>query len=726
MLDPVAAVVITPASATLEVGATLQLTAVPSDRTGRPLTGQVVVWSTSDASKASVSALGLVTAITPTLGEPVLVTAAVGKASATSAITVAPVSVATVDVAPPTLSMLPGDSRQLVATAKDARGNPLDGRAVTWRSIAPSIASVSVGGHVVGISPGVADITATIEGVVGAARVTILPVPVARIELAPMSGSLSVGDTVRVTATVRDARGNSLSGRAVSWSSTSPAIASVSSSGLITAIAPGVTMVTATSEGVSASAMVRVVEGALVKMLGDTQEGFQGRALADSLLVRVLDRHGAPATGVPVTWASTAGAINPQVAISDGGGLAAAQWVMPPTDASGGSLGVTATAAGGATATFSATVRPLSSCQLARGPNTYLTEGPTDYDLNTRATGIVRAVMIFIDFADAQQNESTHSVYNLIVPEALDWLREASFGRLTLNVTAVHKWYRMPRSAQSYGMADGVTFPEHVAYIADAVRLADADVDFSQYDVFYITATHTPLVPTSPAFVTFRGFGVLADGKELRNGATFGADARITSPYGAHVFVHETGHIFGLPDLYSFLGEPYPDVLRFIGGWDTMSSLIPGAHFLAWHKLKLGWIDPSQADCLSGRGGLEAIIEPLETSGGLKLIAVLLDSSRAVVAEVRRPLGRDARLCDFGVLLYEVDARTPNGYGPVVIRGAAFGTEPALLQRCGPYYAGTLDRRTGKAARFADPVSGHAIDVIRAEGASYRVRIRKN
>src|SRR5207302_5110684 len=63
--------------------------------------------------------------------------------------------------------------QQLTATLKDAAGNVLLGRAVTWTSSNTGVTTVSGTGLVIGVAAGSATITATSEGVRGTAAVTI-------------------------------------------------------------------------------------------------------------------------------------------------------------------------------------------------------------------------------------------------------------------------------------------------------------------------------------------------------------------------------------------------------------------------------------------------------------------------------------------------------------------------------------------------------------------------
>jgi len=84
---PVASVSVTPSSATVPVGSTLQLTATPKDATGSPLTGRTVTWASSNTSVATVSATGLVTG---QVAGTAIITATSEGQSGTAAITVTP------------------------------------------------------------------------------------------------------------------------------------------------------------------------------------------------------------------------------------------------------------------------------------------------------------------------------------------------------------------------------------------------------------------------------------------------------------------------------------------------------------------------------------------------------------------------------------------------------------------------------------------------------------
>ena len=382
-----------------------------------------------------------------------------------------------------------------------------------------------------------------------------------------------------------------------------------------------------------------------------------------------------------------------------------------------------------AIALLHATVHPAfpqsTACDLNAGTLWQPNEGATDYTLHLQPTGELKAVMIFVDFPDAPQSETTSSLYDLLVPNSVNWYAEASYGRMSLNVTPLHAWFTMPQNSAAYGFGDGLTFAEHRAYIADAIAVSDAAVDYSQYQIVYVVASKHSAIGYSPAFHAYSGSGVDADGIEIRHSATFGADIRNVRPnYGSHVLIHETGHLIGLPDLYEW-GKPLYEAIRFAGGWDMMSFVTPGAHFLAWHKRKLGWLDPDQVVCLGGSGTVEEILTPVAVEGGVKALVVPLGPSTAYVIESRRKIGQDARLCDEGVLIYSVDARVPNGAGPILLAAAHDGTDPEKIDACGPLYDAPFDLGAGEVASYTDAAAGITVDILAEIAGGYSVRVTR-
>lgn len=111
-------------------------------------------------------------------------------------------AVDTVDVTPAAASMLVGESRGFVATARSASGQVLTGRSTSWSSSNTSVATVSASGTTTGIAAGTSQVVATIEGVVGQASLTVNnPVP-AITALVPSSGVAGTGAfTLVVTGT---------------------------------------------------------------------------------------------------------------------------------------------------------------------------------------------------------------------------------------------------------------------------------------------------------------------------------------------------------------------------------------------------------------------------------------------------------------------------------------------------------------------------------------------
>ncbi len=171
-------------------------------------------------------------------------------------------AVASVDVSPDSTGVVVGDTVRLTAAPKGPGGEPLTGRTVTWATDDAGIATVSSAGLVTGVAPGAATITATSEGKSGSARVTVsaTATPVASVEVTPDAPTIASGATVQLTATPKDAAGQPLTGRAVTWSTGASDVATVSLTGLVTGVAAGTATITALSEGKQGTASVTVTD----------------------------------------------------------------------------------------------------------------------------------------------------------------------------------------------------------------------------------------------------------------------------------------------------------------------------------------------------------------------------------------------------------------------------------------------------------------------------------
>src|SRR5713101_3216527 len=150
------------------------------------------------------------------------------------------------------------------------------------------------------------------------------------------------------------------------------------------------------------------------------------------------------------------------------------------------------------------------------GPAAQFTLGPTDYSDRPRAAGNLKALLMFVDFSDAPGTESTTALYNALAPPFERWYADNTRGKLTIAVTPVNKWYRMPKPSSTYNFARGLTFDLHKTYITDALTAGDTEIDYAQYDVYYILASNTPNISYSPTWIPRPGSGVTFDRKEIR------------------------------------------------------------------------------------------------------------------------------------------------------------------------------------------------------------------
>lgn len=307
VVTPVASsVTVSPATANVVVGAVASLTAQVKDQLGTVMNGQSVTWNSETPAIATV-ANGKVTGVS--LGSAII-RASVGSLSASSVVTVQNVPVASVSVAPASASIEAGSTVALVVTSRDAAGNVLSNRTASFVSSATQIATVDGIGVVTGVSAGSATVTVTVEGKTATVNLTVTapaPAPVASITYTLNSSSLNVGQTTAGVVHTYDANGVELTGRAVTFASLNPTIASVASNGTATALSGGTASISASSEGKVAYASLTVASSAVAVASVSVSAGWTTFSPGDTSTLRVVakDAGGNILLGRTTTYATS-------------------------------------------------------------------------------------------------------------------------------------------------------------------------------------------------------------------------------------------------------------------------------------------------------------------------------------------------------------------------------------------------------------------------------------
>ncbi len=262
LLGPPVSIQTTPDSIfTLALDASYQATAIVRDAAGNAINDRTVSWSSSDPSIVSVTATGLLTAVGPGSAQ---ITASVDEVSRNLQVRVPAGPPATLTITAPSGTVPQEDTTTLIAVVRDAAGRVNPAPSVSWSSSDPLAATLVSAGQpasvkVIGVSQRTVEIVATSGNARGSIPITVEPrVPVASLTLSAPALTLMAEATRQLTATPRDATGRALGRRSISWTSDNASVATVSATGLVTATGNGSAGVTATSEGIQASAAVSV------------------------------------------------------------------------------------------------------------------------------------------------------------------------------------------------------------------------------------------------------------------------------------------------------------------------------------------------------------------------------------------------------------------------------------------------------------------------------------
>lgn len=238
----VTSITVSPATVSLPIQRTTQLSVsvLPSNAADKSVT-----WSSSAPSVCSVSSTGFVTSLA--YGNAVITARSNdGGFTSSSQITVPSpsqtISVNSIAISPSTINLSVNQTYQINPTFTPVNAT---NKSVTWTSSNVAVATVSTSGLVTVRQSGTAVITVrTVDGGKSATLTVTAVVSVSSISITPTAINLPINQTYQVNAVVLPANA---ANKQITWSSSNSTVASVTSSGVVTARQTGTSVVKATT-----------------------------------------------------------------------------------------------------------------------------------------------------------------------------------------------------------------------------------------------------------------------------------------------------------------------------------------------------------------------------------------------------------------------------------------------------------------------------------------------
>jgi M6 family metalloprotease-like protein len=195
-------------------------------------------------------------------------------------------------------------------------------------------------------------------------------------------------------------------------------------------------------------------------------------------------------------------------------------------------------------------------------------------------------------------------------------------------------------------------------FVSKTLETADSQIDFTKSDgVIIILDPNSSYLRIAYALADEH----IVDGKKISNVVMLGrAFVRVGRP--PYLVVHELGHLFGLPDLYSY--QDSTDTADYFSVMNMAAS--EGVGYFGWERYILGWLDDPQMICHKA-GEVVGNLIPLTKKNGLKMIAVPISSSEVLVVENRTKEGIDKMISSAGIIAYVVDSSIESGKNPIKV-----------------------------------------------------------
>ena len=289
---------------------TLTATLVPANTTD----DRTVTWSTNAEDVATVNQSGRVTGKKEGTA---VITAKVGDKEAGCTVTVKEVHTQRIYFDDSKLTLNKGKNKTL--SLRFDPSNTTDAKKATWESSEPSVASVSTSGYVRALKKGTTTVTAKIGDMTASIEIEVVEVPMTGVKISYGSKSLKVKQSTYMSASYLPS--DTTDTKSGTWKSSNTNVATVSSSGKVTAVSEGEAIITFTSGAFTAECYVKVLAAnadvfSTISITPNQKEIGCGVSDTQKIMADVGDGTD------PVVWTSSNPAV---VAVSTDQSLAAAQ-----------------------------------------------------------------------------------------------------------------------------------------------------------------------------------------------------------------------------------------------------------------------------------------------------------------------------------------------------------------------------------------------------------------
>ncbi|HHZ69432.1 MAG TPA: M6 family metalloprotease domain-containing protein [Methylococcaceae bacterium] len=243
---------------------------------------------------------------------------------------------------------------------------------------------------------------------------------------------------------------------------------------------------------------------------------------------------------------------------------------------------------------------------------------------------------------------------------------ENSYNQMTLNST-ISGWITVSNTEAYY--ADGASGTSKLwEALREALTILDPSVDFNEFDsdndgfidaITFIHSGYGAEWDANPDHIWSHRWAIQPAWTSAENVRVF--DYHISpglwglsgSDIGRiGVIAHETGHFFGLPDLYDTNdgGAGIGSYGMMANSWGFDGSQHYPPHFSPWSKINLGWVIPT---LLNAAGTYD--LQHAEEIGAVYRVDNGYPNDEYLLIENRQPVGFDARMPQGGLAIWHID-----------------------------------------------------------------------